>query len=270
MVQDGSGLAVVTGASAGIGREIARRIARVGRPVLAVARRRERLEELADEARRAGWAEIHPLAEDLTSPGAEARIAERAASLRGARWLVNDAGRMTVGAFAEQDPEAIRRELRLDVEALVLLTRALLPQLLAAPGARILNLASLAGMQPTPGYAVYGACKAFVISFSEALAEELRGRASVTALCPGPVVTEIFEAGSPGLSRRATRHDLDATQVARAAVRAMERGRAVAIPGVVNRLMAAAVRYAPRGLVRRGSRKAALRYVGFDPPGVTR
>ena len=265
MSEEARGLAVVTGASAGIGREIARRIAGLGRPVLAVARRRDRLEELAQEARRAGWAELHPLQEDLTSPGAEARVAERAAALGGARWLVNDAGVMNTRPLVEEDPETLRRELRLDVEAVVLLTRALLPQLLSAPGARICNVASLAGMQPTPGYATYGACKAFVISFSEALAEELRGRATVTALCPGPVRTEIFDAGSPGRPRRATGHDLEPAEVARFAVRAMERGQVVAIPGLVNKLMALAVRHSPRALVRRGSRTAALRYIGLGP-----
>jgi hypothetical protein len=266
MPHDDTGLAVVTGASSGIGREIARELARRGHPVLAVARRVDRLAELAREARSAGWAEVHELPLDITAPGAEARIAERAAALGGARWLVNDAGVSSHVALEDVDPEAIRRVLRLNVEALVLLTRALLGQLLAAPGARILNVASLAGMQPTPWYAVYGASKAFVISFSEALSEELRGRATVTAFCPGPVRTEIFEVSAPGVSRRPTVHDADAGDVARAAVDAAERGSAIAIPGASGKLMAALVRVTPRGLVRRISRTAAMRYIGYDPP----
>ncbi len=260
------GLAVLTGASSGLGREIARELARRGHPVLAIARRADRLAALADEASRAGWAAIHPLAQDVTAPGAEAAVAARARALGGARWLVNDAGFSPVHAFADEDPAAIVRALRLNVEAVVMLTRALLPQLLAAPGARILNVASLAGMQPTPWYAVYGATKAFAVSFSEALSEELRGRATVTAFCPGPVRTELFEASVPGRPRRETRHDLDAAPAARAAIDAAERGVVVAVPGLTNKLMAALARVSPRALVRRVSRGAAVRYIGFEPP----
>lgn len=266
MPSSDTGLAVVTGASSGIGREIARELARRGHPVLAVARRAGRLAALAEEASAAGWAPIHPFPQDVTAPGAEARIAERAAALGGARWLVNDAGVSAHRPVAEDDPEALRRVLRLNVEALVLLTRALLPQLLAAPGARILNVASLAGLQPTPWYAAYGASKAFVISFSEALAEELRGRASVTAYCPGPVATEIFEASAPGVVRRPTRPDADPAATARGAVEAALRGRVVAVHGREGKLLAVLVRLAPRALVRRISREAAARYIGFEPP----
>ena len=266
MGPDHGGLAVVTGASAGIGREIARELARRGHPVLAVARRVERLEALATEAGSAGWAEIHPCAQDVTASGAETRIAERAAALGGARWLVNDAGVSTHRPVDEDDPAAIRRVLRLNVEALVLVTRALLPQLLASPGGRILNVASLAGIQPTPWYTVYGASKAFVISFSEGLAEELRGRATVTAFCPGPVRTEIFDVSAPGVTRRPTRRDADPAESARAALDAAERGRVVAVPDAMGKAMAALVRVCPRALVRRISRKAAVRYIGYDPP----
>jgi short-subunit dehydrogenase len=260
------GLAVVTGASSGIGREIARELARRGHPVLAVARRADRLAALADEVRRAGWAEVHPLSQDVAAPGAAAAVASRAAELGGARWLVNDAGAFSLGPFEEDDPELLRNLLRLNVEGLVLLTRALLPQLLAAPGARILNVASLAGLQPTPWYAAYGASKAFLVAFSESLSEELRGRCSVTAFCPGPVRTEIFEVGAPGFQRRATRHDAGAEEAARAAVDAAVRGLVVAVPGLAGKALTALVRLSPRALVRRVSRSAAVRYIGFLPP----
>lgn len=260
------GLAVVTGASSGIGREIARELARRRHPVLAVARRAERLEALANDARTGGWAEIHPFPQDVTTSGAETRIADRAASLGGARWLVNDAGVSTHRPVDEDDPEAIKRVLRLNIEALVLLTRAFLPQLLAAPGGRILNVASLAGMQPTPWYTVYGASKAFVISFSEGLAEELRGRATVTAFCPGPVRTEIFDVSAPGVARRPTRRDADPAESAYAALAAVEHGQVVAVPDVAGKVMAALVRLSPRGFVRRVSRTAAVRYIGYEPP----
>lgn len=259
-------LAVVTGASAGLGRELAHALSRRGQPVLAVARRAERLEALAAHARTAGWAPVHPLPLDVTAPGAEAEIADRASALGGARWLVNDAGFGPVEPFEAEDPARISRALRLNVEATVLLTRALLPQLLAAPGARILNVASLAGLQPTPYMAVYGATKAFVVSFSEALAEELRGRAIVTAFCPGPVRTEIFAASAPERPRRPTRHDLDAARAARAAIGAADRGDVVAVAGAANRLLALASRLSPRAVVRRISRDAALRWIGYEPP----
>jgi uncharacterized protein len=265
MATSESGLAVVTGASSGIGREIARQLAARGHPVLAVARREARLAELVLEGRRAGWAPIHPLALDVTAPGAEARLAERAVALGGARWLVNDAGVSAHLPVEEESAEVLRRLLRLDVEALVLITRALLPQLLAAPGAHILNVASLAGLQPTPWFVTYGAAKAFVISFSEGLAEELRGRATVTAFCPGPVPTEIFEASAPGQARRRSL-DAPADATARAAIAAADRGRVVAVPGLLGTLTAIFARLAPRALVRRLSRTLAVRYVGFEPP----
>lgn len=261
-----SRLAVVTGGSSGIGLEIARELARRGHPVLAVARRADRLQELADEARRAGWPPVVPLALDLTTPGAEQEVAGRARALGGARWLVNCAGFAQLQPFVDSDPRALAEMIQLDVAAVVLLTRALLPQLLATPGARVLNVASLAGLTPCPWFAAYGASKAFVVSFSEALAEELRGRVTVTAFCPGPVRTEIFDAGAPGVRRRERLHDLDAAGAARAAVAAAERGAVVAVAGAINRLAAVAVALSPRGLVRRLSRTLAIRYIGFEPP----
>ena len=209
---------------------------------------------------------MHPFVQDLAATGAGERVAARARELGGARWLVNDAGAFRLGAFQEGDPEAIRSMLRVNVEGLVLLTHALLPQLAEGRGGRILNVASLAGMQPTPWFAAYGASKAFVIAFSEALSEELHGRVGVTAYCPGPVVTEIFEAGAPGVPRRRTPWDVGADAAARAALDAAEQGRVVAVPGATNGMMAVLVRLAPRALVRRVSRLAALRYIGFQPP----
>ncbi len=127
-------------------------------------------------------------------------------------------------------------------------------------------MASLAGMQPTPWYAVYGATKAFVLSFTEALAEELRGRVAVTAFCPGPVRTEIFRALQPGLTRQEKRYDLSAAEAARAAVDAAERRTVVTIPGAMNVATALVQRLLPRALVRRVSRGAAIRYIGMEPP----
>lgn len=266
MTNAGPRLAVVTGASSGIGQEIARVLSRGGHPVLAVARRAEPLASLAEEARRAGHGPIHPLARDLRKPGATAAIAARAGELGGAGWIVNCAGAFSLQPFARAASEELAQVTELNVLAPVLLTRALLPQLLAAEDAHVLNVGSLAAMQPCPWFATYGASKAFLVSFSEALAEELRGRVAVTAFCPGPVRTGIFDAAMPAVERRPMLHDLEAAEAARAAVQAARRGCVVAIPGRVNRLAAFLARFAPRGLVRRMSRELASRYLGYRPP----
>lgn len=259
-------LAVVTGASSGIGREIARALARDGHPVLAVARRTDRLEALAAEANRSGWAPIHPLAQDVTVPAGVDAVAEGARALGGAGWLVNCAGVAAIGPFAEADAAELARVIALSVAAPVLLTRALLPQLLASRDGHVLNVSSLAALQPCPWFATYGGSKAFSVSFSEALAEELRGRVAVTVCCPGPVRTEIFEASAPGLERRATFYDLDASTVARAAISAARAARVVHVPGMINRLVALSTRLVPRSILRRVSRTVAIRYIGYAPP----
>ncbi len=129
VVPAGPHLSIVTGASAGIGQALARAIAREGRPVLAVARREERLRALAAEASASGWAPIHPLPLDLTAPDAAVRVRDRAEALGGAEWLVNDAGFGGYGPVEAADPALLARMVRLNCESLVLLTHALLPQL---------------------------------------------------------------------------------------------------------------------------------------------
>lgn len=267
MRERGGGLAVVTGASSGIGRALAEALAARGQPVLAVARRAERLEALAAACAAAGGARVTPLALDVTAPGAPARIAARAAELGGARWLVNDAGTGLGGRVADADPDALARLVRLNCEAPVLLCRALLPQLRAAPPAVILNVGSLAAFQPTPFFAAYGASKVFVVSFTEGLAEELRGAGvTATAICPGPVTTEIFESFDRGRERRRPLHELDAATVARAAIAAADAGEVVRVVGAMNRLTALSTRLVPRAVLRRLSRSLALRYLGYAPP----
>lgn len=189
---------LVTGASAGIGAEIARALARRGRGVTIVARRRERLEALAGEltARHGIRAEALPC--DLTDAGARAALLDDVAA-RGLRVdvLVNDAGFAPDGRVEEADPETELRVVRLNVEPVVDLTTRCAPGMVARGAGGILNLASTAAFIPTPNQASYGASKAFVLSYTDAIGAELKGTGvHVTALCPGPVPTEIFDAST--------------------------------------------------------------------------
>ncbi len=248
-------LAVVTGASSGIGASLSRQLSRSGRPVLAVARRADRLEALAAEARALGAAPIHPLPLDVADERAPERIAETARARGGAGWLVNDAGFGAHGAFARQDRALLVRLLRVNCEALVAITHALLPQLRAARDGVLLNVASAAAFQPTPFMSVYGASKAFVLSFTEGLAEELRGTGLfVGAYCPGPVATE-FDAVA-GTRVRKPPSILSADDAAAEALAQIARREVVYVPKPLYRLVTAAGRFLPRSAVRRISARA--------------
>ncbi|ABS28152.1 SDR family oxidoreductase [Anaeromyxobacter sp. Fw109-5] len=245
-------LAVVTGASAGIGAMLAREISRRGRPVLAIARRVERLQSLAAEARALGHAEIIPLAVDLTHEDAPGKVAAAAREHGGAAWLVNNAGFGAYGQFERLEPARVREMIRLNCEALVLLSHALLPDLRAAGDGVLLNVASAAAFQATPYMSLYGATKAFVLSFSEGLSEEQRAAGVyVGAYCPGPVATEFGEvAGAAGRFERVPAV-LSAEDAAREALAQIDRRAVVHVPTVVYRLTATAVRFMPRSVVRR-------------------
>jgi short-subunit dehydrogenase len=251
------GLAVVTGASAGIGAELARQLSRAGRPVLAVARREDRLAALAEEAARSGAAPIHPFAADVADERAPDRIADAARARGGAAWLVNDAGFGAYGRFATQDRGLLARLIRTNCEALVVLTHALLPQLRASGDGALLNVASVVAFQPSPFMSVYGASKAFVLSFTEGLAEELRGSGVFAgAYCPGPVATEFGTVS--GSSKRWPRPPgvLSAEDAAAEAIAQIARRQVVYVPRPLYRFVASAGRLLPRGIVRRISARA--------------
>jgi uncharacterized protein len=185
------GWAVVTGASSGIGRALARELAQRGYRVLAVARRRDRLEALAREMG-AQRRLVEPLVADLKTTDGLASVARRIAELGSIDILINNAGIVTAGDFAGAALDEELGSIRLNVDAVVTLTRAVLPVMVRARRGAIVNVASVVAFQPFPHFAVYAATKAFVLSFTEAVAEELRGSGiHVLALCPGAARTEI-------------------------------------------------------------------------------
>jgi hypothetical protein len=225
--------------------------------VLAVARREERLVALAREARAAGGAPIHPLVADVTGEAAAMRIADRAKALGGAAWLVNNAGFGYHGAFERQERERLALLVRLNCEAVVFLTHVLLPQLRASKEGVVLNVASAAAFQPTPFMSVYGASKAFVLSFSEGLAEELRDAGVfVGAYCPGPVDTEFGEVAGAGERSDAVPQVLSAEGAAKEALAQIARREVVFVPKALYRLATSASRFLPRSVVRRLSARA--------------
>lgn len=236
--------ALVTGASGGIGLEIARVLAGEHDLVL-VARSAD---GLAAAATAVGGATV--LALDLADPGAVARVVEAVPEVD---CLVNNAGVGDFSPFAEADPGKLDTLIALNIGALTQLTRAYLPGMLARKRGRILNVASTAAFQPGPLMAVYYATKAYVLSFSEALAEETRGSGvTVTALCPGPTASG-FQAGAAMEGSRLVRGRTlpTAASVAAYGVAAMRKGDAVAVPGLMNKVFASSIRLTPRPIVRR-------------------
>jgi uncharacterized protein len=198
---------IVTGASSGLGTEFARQLARRGSNLVLVARRADRLDTLADELRSAYGVTVNTAARDLGQPNAGRALRGELESLGiHATGLVNNAGFGTHNAFTDEDPERLQDMIALNVGALVDLSRAYIDPLTRRAGI-LINVASLLGFQPTPYLGVYGATKAFVLSFTESLWEEARGTGlRVLAVCPGAMQTEFFDAaGSQSADYGATR-----------------------------------------------------------------
>ncbi|MER5779585.1 SDR family oxidoreductase [Streptomyces sp. NPDC002039] len=243
-------VALITGASAGLGAEFARQWAERGADVVLVARRLDRLTELARDLEKRYGISATPMAADLSLPGAGAALRAELDD-RGIRiqTLVNNAGFGSHGPFLEQDPAQVDRMVQLNIAAVAGLTRAFLPDLVADGRGALVTIASTAAYQPTPAMAVYGASKAFVLSFTEALAYETRGSSlRVLAVSPGPTNTEFFDVvGSQDaiVGKVAT-----SEQVVSTARRALERGTTPpsVVAGLGNRLSALASGLAPRRL----------------------
>ncbi|HET7529925.1 MAG TPA: SDR family oxidoreductase [Mycobacteriales bacterium] len=241
--------ALVTGASSGIGAEIARVLAARGCDVTLVARRADRLDQLAAEL--GGAARIDLLTADLADDAGVALVEQRLRD-HPVELLVNNAGVGTGGRFHTLPVEAELAEIRLNVLAVVRLTHAALPAMVANARGGVLNVSSLAGDQPLRGSATYAATKAYVTSFTESLAAELRGTGvHVTVVKPGFTYTEMGGDEAPDPSSFLGRHVwLQADEVARAAVDAVERGRLVCVPGAPWKALNGLVQTLPRPVVR--------------------
>lgn len=245
--------ALVTGASAGLGAEFARQLAAKGHDLILSARRVERLDALAAELRETHGRRVSVIAADLgDATGPERLVAAIEAAGLSVDLLVNNAGLGHRGAFAEMAVAGQMATLDVNVRALVALAHAVLPGMIERGHGGILNVASTAAFQPGPWMAVYYASKAFVLSFSEALHEEVKAQGvSVSALCPGPVHTEF--AGLAGMSDMAIfdKVAIPADRVVRDGLAAIAANRAVKVSGLANAVAAGSVRFAPRALVRR-------------------
>jgi short-subunit dehydrogenase len=241
-------VALITGASAGLGVEFARQLSAKGHRLVLVARRKDRLESLAKELGNA-----RAIALDLSKDGAAARLmADIAAAGEIIDLLVNNAGFGLYGRFAELDAGRQREMIDLNVGTLTDLCRAVAPAMIARGHGAILNVASTASFQAGPGMAVYFATKAYVLSFSEALHEELKPHGvKVSCLCPGPTSTEFGAVAgfkSNGLFDKAT---MTAAEVVRIGLKALDKDRAVAVTGRLNRVGAFATRLVPRAWTRK-------------------
>jgi short-subunit dehydrogenase len=256
---------LITGASGGIGLELARRFARDGYDLVLVARRAGELSALADRLRRDAGVAVTPIPTDLADLGSPRRVVE---ALAGpgvtVDVLVNNAGVGLHGPFVRTSLDVELAMIRLNVTSLVELTKLLVPGMVARGRGRIVNVASTAGFQPGPLMSVYYATKAFVIAFSEALAEELAGTGvTVTTACPGATRTGFqAAAGLPGVRALQRGVVMDAADVADAIYRGAIAGRRLVIPGLLNRLHVQGLRLAPRRLVTRLVQVVNSRFAG--------
>ncbi len=257
--------ALITGASAGIGREFARQLAGRAQSLILLARREQKLRELSDELRQQyPNLTVHIRKTDLADP---AQLKELMAWLDHGKidvdLLINNAGLGDLGSFATSDLIRNEQIMRVNIVALTSLTRHLLPQMIARKRGGILNVSSSAGFLPIPNFAIYAATKAYVTSFSEALRAELRGTGvSICALCPGPVHTEFQEVakrpgGQPESGPEFVHVSLE--QVVRDALAGLEADRPLVIPGLPMKIGMFLVRITPMPILRLASRFSSKR-----------
>ena len=241
-------VALITGASAGLGVEFARQLSKRGHRLVLAARRKERLEELAKELGNA-----RAVAIDLSKSNAAAKLmADLEANGEEVDLLVNNAGFGLIGRFAKAESKRLRQMIDLNVGTLTDLCRTVAPAMMKRKTGGIINVASTAAFQPGPNMAVYFATKAFVLSFTEALHEELKPHGiRVTCLCPGPTRTEFGDVAGFGGNGLFDRVAMNAPEVVAAGLDGLEKNKAVVVPGLLNKVTANSGRFAPRSVVRK-------------------
>lgn len=243
--------ALITGASSGIGAAFAKRLAGDRYDLILVARNRERLADLAKSLSANYGVQATPLVADLTKTQSLRKVERAVAGDDALELIINNAGFGTMGQFAELDVDREDEEVRLNALALMRLTRAALPGMIARRRGAVINVSSLAGMQPAPTNATYAATKAFVNAFTESIHEELRGTGvQVQALCPGFTRTEFQERAGIDTSQIPDIAWMEADDVVEASLSGLRRGEVVCVPGVLNRLLANAASALPRPITR--------------------
>jgi short-subunit dehydrogenase len=251
--------ALVTGGSGGIGFEIAKVLAKKGFDLVLVARKRDALEAAAGQLEGKYGAKVHVFAADLRRAEAPQMIFDFLHNENiPIEVLINNAGFGLLGEFADTKLQRELEMIQVNISALTSLTKLFLPAMIKRKSGRVLNLASTAAFQPGPLMAVYYATKSYVLSFSQALAEELRDSGvTVTVLCPGPTATEFASSANVGKSGLFAAFGIaDAADVAEFGVSAMMHGRRIAIPGIKNKIVAQASRFTPRAVSTRITRMA--------------
>ena len=241
-------VALVTGASAGLGVEFARQLSKRGHCLVLAARRKDRLDSLARELGNA-----RAVAIDLASHDAAANlVSDLEAAGEQVDILVNNAGFGLIGRFAKREPDRLREMIDLNVGALTDLCRAVAPAMIERGSGGIINVASTAAFQPGPNMAVYFATKAYVLSFTEALHEELKPHGvHVTCLCPGPTRTEFGDVAGFNGNGLFDRVAMESPEVVAAGLDGLDRNKAVVVPGLTNKTVAVSTRFAPRSVVRK-------------------
>lgn len=248
-----SGYALVTGASSGIGVDFARELAGRGFDVILTARRRERLEQVAEDIRRDFSVEAIVVPGDLAAPDGARQLYDEVTALgKPVTMLVNNAGLGHFSPLLDQTLEMIETVIRVNTAALVTLTRLYAEDMRQRGGGYILNNGSFSAIQPTPHYAVYSGTKAFVLAFTQAVSHELRpGNVKVSVLCPGFFRSEFMDHAGQKKRSIVKRIMLDSTRVARAGIAGVLRGKTVIIPGLIYKVMNLLTRLMPRTMVTR-------------------
>jgi short-subunit dehydrogenase len=250
--------ALITGASTGIGYELSKLFARDRCHLILVARDEKKLQQVAAELRGISGQTVKVIAADLAHPDAPLQISSQLAPTS-LDYLVNNAGFGLGGPFLETDLKTELDMIQVNISAPVHLTKLFLRDMVARKSGCIMNVASTAAFQPGPMMAIYYATKAFLLSFTEAVAEELRGSGvTVTALCPGPTVSEFQKRAkieNSRIVRASPMGMMTAKSVAEIGYAGMKKGKVIVIPGVMNRIGVQSVRIGPRAIVRRAARK---------------